>query len=66
MANARKFGLTVAYAAASKIENRILARIDRTARMVSDNFGKTVKSNDGSCNYPDPKKVSAHNLRLAR
>lgn len=66
MAKARKFGLTTAYAAASKIENGILARIDRTAQMVSDNFGKTIKVNDGSCNYDTPKQASAHNLRLAR
>lgn len=66
MAKARRFGITASYVAASKIENRILARIDRTAKMVSDNFGKTIKVNDGSCNYDTPKQASAHNLRLAR
>ncbi len=48
------------------LENSILRRIDRTSKMLSNKFGKTVKSKDGSCSYPEPKKVSAHNLRLAR
>jgi len=47
------------------IENHLIAKIDAMSLKLSHKFRKTVHTNDGTVDYPNIKKTSAHNLRLA-